>query len=152
MCIRDRYRPLIKFLSEEGVKVILQKAENHYMQEQSKRMHLVDEELLFTIDEKNRSVELTDKGNDFLSQGENDMSFFVMPDIATEMQEIEERETEEGVKYTSEREQLIQDYSVKSRRLHAVSQLLKAYTLFEKEEEYVAVSYTHLTLPTTPYV
>jgi len=134
-----KYRPLIKFLSEDGVKAILQKAENYYMQEQNKHMHIVDEELLFTIDEKNRNVELTDNGTEWLSKGENDPKFFVMPDIASEMQDIEERQTSSGENLNEEKTTLIQDYSVKARRLHAVSQLLKAYTLFEKEEEYVVI-------------
>ncbi|HMQ07026.1 MAG TPA: preprotein translocase subunit SecA [Saprospiraceae bacterium] len=132
-------RPLIKFLSEEGVKVMLQKAENFYMQEQNKNMHLVDEPLLFTIDEKNRNVELTDKGIEYLSRGEEDPNFFIMPDIALEMQILAEKEETEGVKLREEREVLIQDYSIKSRRLHSVSQLLKAYTLFEKDQEYVVI-------------
>lgn len=132
-------RPLIKFLSEEGVKVIMQKTENFYMQEQNKNMHIVDEPLLFTIDEKNRNVELTDRGIDFLSKGENDNNFYVMPDIATEMQLLAARETEEGIRLKDERNTLITDYSVKSRRLHSVSQLLKAYTLFEKDQEYVVM-------------
>lgn len=134
-----KYRPLIKFLSEEGVKVTLQKAENFYMQEQSKNMHLVDEPLLFTIDEKNRSVELTEKGSEFLARGEDDSNFFIMPDIAMEMQALQEKEEEAGKKLSEEREQVIQDYSVKSRRLHSVSQLLKAYTLFERDQEYVVI-------------
>ena len=134
-----KYRPLIKFLSEEGVKATLQKAENYYMQEQNKNMHLVDEPLLFTIDEKNRNVELTDNGTEYLSRGENDKGFFVMPDIASEMQAIEERGASSGEDISAEKTALIQDYSVKSRRLHAVSQLLKAYTIFEKEEEYVVI-------------
>ncbi len=134
-----KYRPLIKFLSEEGVKATLQKAENYYMQEQSKNMHLVDDELLFVIDEKNRSVELTDKGVESMSRGENDSNFFVMPDIASEMQAIEEEATTTGKDMSESKASLIQDYSIKSRRLHAVNQLLKAYTLFEKEEEYVVI-------------
>ncbi|NNE26765.1 MAG: preprotein translocase subunit SecA [Saprospiraceae bacterium] len=134
-----KYSPLIKFLSEDGVRSVLQKAENYYMQEQSKNMHLVDELLLFTIDEKNRSVELTDNGVEYLSKGENDPQFFVMPDIASEMQAIQAKEEETGEKKTEERAALIQDYSIKSRRLHAVSQLLKAYTLFDREEEYVVI-------------
>jgi len=134
-----KYRPLIKYLSEEGIKVILQKTENFYMQEQNKNMHVVDEPLLFTIDEKNRSVELTDKGIDFLSKGENDSEFYVMPDITIEMQKLEAKEKEAGHKLKEEREALINDYSVKSRRLHSVSQLLKAYTLFEKDQEYVVM-------------
>ncbi len=134
-----KYRPLIKYLSEEGIKVTLQKSENFYMQEQSKNMYKVDVPLLFTIDEKNRNVELTENGVDFLSKGESDPSFFLMPDIAAEMQQLDDREKEEGVKFLDEREQLIQDFSVKSRRLHAVSQLVKAYTLFDKNEEYVVM-------------
>lgn len=134
-----KYRPLIKFLSEEGAKVMLQKAENFYMQEQSKNMHIVDEPLLFTIDEKNRNVELTEKGVMFLSNNENDVDFFVMPDITLEMQELRKREIEEGVKLTEEITALSNDFSIKSRRLHGVSQLLKAYTLFENNDEYIVV-------------
>lgn len=134
-----KYRPLIKYLSEEGVKVTLQKAENFYMQEQSKNMHLVDEPLLFTIDEKNRGVELTENGAEFMAKGNEDPHFFIMPDIVVGMQEIDsdislsEREKEEA------KEKLAQDFSVKSRRLHSINQLLKAYTLFEKDEEYVVL-------------
>lgn len=134
-----KYRPLIKYLSEEGVKVLMQKAENHYMQEQNKHMHIVDAPLLFTIDEKNRNVELTDNGIDYLSRGENDNNFYVMPDIATEMQMLAQQEISTGTKLKAEREALVSDYSVKSRRLHSVSQLLKAYTLFEKDQEYVVM-------------
>jgi len=134
-----KYRPLIKFLSEEGVKALLQKAENFYMAEQNKNMHLVDVELLFVIDEKNRSVELTDHGVEFMSKGENDSNFYVLPDIASEMQEIEAAAADTGSDMADEKADLVQDYSLKSRRLHAVNQLLKAYTLFEKEEEYVVI-------------
>ena len=132
-----KYRPLIKFLSEEGIKVMLQKAENFYMQEQSKHMHLVDETLLFTIDEKNRNVELTELGTEFLSKGESDGNFFIMPDITSEIQAIQESTTLNPEEKSDQREQLVQDYSIKSRRLHSVNQLLKAYTLFEKEVEYI---------------
>jgi len=134
-----KHRPLIKFLSEDGIKSSMQKAENHYMQEQNKNMHLVTEPLLFTIDEKNRNVELTDLGSDFLAKGESDSDFFVMPDITYEMQQLEVREGEEGTKLSDERDKLISDFSIKSRRLHAVSQLLKAYTLFENNDEYVVM-------------
>ena len=134
-----KYRPLIKFLSEDGVRALLLKSENYYMAEQNKNMHLVDEELYFTIDEKNRGVELTDNGVEFMSKGENDPGFYVMPDIASEMQELEEAANSDGRDVTEEKATLIQDYSIKSRRLHAVNQLLKAYTLFEKEEEYVVI-------------
>ena len=135
-----KYRPLIKFLSEDGIKVILQKTENFFMQEQNKNMHVADAPLYFTIDEKNRSVELTDKGIEYLSKGENDVNFFVMPDITQQIQELTSRETKEGIKLTEEKETLIQDYAVKSRRLHATSQLLKAYTLFDKDQEYVVIN------------
>ena len=134
-----KYRPLIKFLSEDGVRTTLQKAENFYMQEQEKNMHIVDEPLLFTIDEKNRNVELTEKGIEFLSAGENDTRFFIMPDIASEMQAIQADEEMDSEHKLEKRQNLIQDYSLKSRRLHSVSQLLKAYTLFEKDEEYVVL-------------
>ena len=135
-----KYRPLIKFLSEDGIKVILQKTENFFMQEQNKNMHTADAPLYFTIDEKNRSVELTDKGIEYLSKGENDLNFFVMPDITQQIQELTSRESKEEIKLTEEKETLIQDYAVKSRRLHATSQLLKAYTLFDKDQEYVVIN------------
>ena len=134
-----KYRPLIKFLSEDGVRVALQKTENYYMQEQSKNMHLVDEPLLFVIDEKNRTVDLTDRGAEFLAKGGDDPNFFIMPDIASKIVEIEDQEELSAEQKSEAKQNLIQDYSIKSRRLHAVSQLLKAYTLFEKDEEYVVL-------------
>ena len=134
-----KYRPLIKFLSEEGVKVLLQKTENYYMQEQSKNMHIVDEPLLFTIDEKNRQVELTEAGADYLSRGNEDPQMFVLPDLATRMMELERQTDLEPVARAEARQRLVQEYSVKSNRLHAVSQLLKAYALFERDQEYVVV-------------
>ncbi len=133
-------RPLIKFLGQEGVKVILQKAENFYMQENSKNMHLVDEPLLFTIDEKNRQVELTDNGAEWLARGKGDPNFFVMPDIAERMVEIDNDEDMDDKEKEEEKVKLSQDFAVKSRRLHAMSQLLKAYTLFEKNEEYIVMN------------
>jgi preprotein translocase subunit SecA len=132
-------RPLIKFLSEEGVKVMLQKAENYYMQEQSKNMHLVDEPLYFTIDEKNRNVELTDRGAEFLAGFTDDPNFFVMPDIATRMVEIDNDESLDAEERQEAKTKLSQDFALKSKRLHAISQLLKAYTLFERDEEYVVI-------------
>ncbi len=134
-----KYRPLIKFLSEEGIKVMLQKAENYYMQEQSKNMHLVDEPLLFTIDEKNRNVELTERGVEYLSKGNEDPRFFVMPDVASEMVEIDNNTELDKQQKEEAKTRLSQDFAIKSRRLHAMSQLLKAYTLFEVDEEYVVI-------------
>lgn len=133
------YRPLIKYLSEEGVKVLLQKTENHYMQEQSKRMYLVDDPLYFVIDEKNRSVELTEKGSEYLAKGLSDDQFFVMPDIATGMMEIEQDDTLDPTERQEKKSSLISDYSVKARRLHSTKQLLKAYTMFEKDVDYVVM-------------
>ncbi len=135
-----KYRPLIKFLSEEGAKVMLQKSENFYMQEQNKNMHLVDEPLLFTIEEKTRQVELTEKGTEFLSKGNEDTTFFIMPDIATSMIEIDENEELDNKEREEAKTKVAQDFAVKSRRLHAISQLLKAYTLFERDEEYVVMN------------
>ncbi len=134
-----KYRPLIKFLSEEGVKVLLQKTENFYMQEQSKNMHVADDPLYFTIEEKTRSVELTERGSEYLARGEEDHNFFIMPDIATEMHEIETNPAFTAEQKTEAKEKLIQDYSIKSKRLHSISQLLKAFTLFERDEEYVVM-------------
>jgi preprotein translocase subunit SecA len=134
-----KYRPLTKFLSEDGVRISMQKAENFYMQEQSKNMHIVDEPLLFTIDEKNRSVDLTEHGAEYLAKGGDDPNLFVMPDIGSEIVEIEENETLKDAQKKEAKQVLIEDYSIKSKRLHAVSQLLKAYTLFERDEEYVVL-------------
>ncbi len=132
-------RPLIKFLSEEGVKVLLQKTENFYMQEQNKKMHIADEPLLFTIDEKNRQIELTERGTDYLSKYNSDTNFFILPDIVQEMQAITDNHELKSEDMAEARQQLAQDFSIKSRRLHAINQLLKAYTLFERDEEYVVI-------------
>ncbi|MFZ4427007.1 MAG: preprotein translocase subunit SecA [Saprospiraceae bacterium] len=132
-------RPLIKFLSEEGVKVLLQKTENFYMQEQSRNMHLVDKPLLFVIDEKNRSVELTEAGVEFLSRGNADPAFFEMPDVVTGLVEIDNNAALTPDQKEDAKTHLAQDYAVKSRRLHSINQLLKAYSLFERDEEYVVI-------------
>ncbi|MEY4204731.1 MAG: preprotein translocase subunit SecA [Bacteroidota bacterium] len=132
-------RPLIKFLSEEGIKVLLQKTENVYLQENSRRMPEADRELLFTIDEKNRSVELTEKGVEYLSSFNNDPNFFVLPDIGSELVRIGADNELSHDEKVSAKERLSQDYGVKSRRVHAIQQLLKAYSLFEKDNEYVVM-------------
>ncbi len=132
-------RPLIKFLSEEGVKVLLQKVENYYMQEQSKNMHLVDKPLLFVIDEKNRSVELTEAGVEFLSKGNADPAFFVMPDVVSGLIDIDGNTELSAEQKEEAKTHLAQDFAIKSRRLHSINQLLKAYSLFERDEEYVVV-------------
>jgi preprotein translocase subunit SecA len=132
-------RPLIKFLSEEGVKVLFQKTENHYMQEQSKRMRIVDEPLFFTIEEKNRDVQLTKKGADFLAKSTGDPEFFEIPNLAENLMLIDSNTELSKEDKILEKERLAQEFAVKSKRLHAVSQLLKAYSLFEKDEEYIVV-------------
>ena len=130
-----KYGPLIKFLSEEGMKNALLKTEAYYLQDNSREMPKVTDPLFFVIDEKNRSVELTDKGFDVLTDRNQDPQFFVLPDIAAKLSELE------NVADVSERQQLkdeaMADYAIKSERVHTVTQLLKAYTLFEKDNEYV---------------
>jgi len=130
-------KALIKFLSEEGIKQILQKTENHYMSDNNREMPKVDAELYFVIDEKNNQIELTDKGVEYLS-GEGDANFFIMPEIGMEIAKIEEKnlplEEEAELK-----ENLFRDFSVKSERIHTMNQLLKAYTLFEKDDQYVVM-------------
>src|SRR5436190_11515661 len=128
-------KALIKFLSEEGVKQLLQKTENTYMQDNSREMVKVDEALYFTIEEKNNQVELTDNGIKFLS-GDSDSDFFVLPDIGTEIARIEKLKLEKDAE-AEEKERLFQDFNVKSERIHTLTQLLKAYALFEKDVEYV---------------
>ncbi len=128
-------KALIKFLSEEGIKQLLQKTENQYMQDNNRDMHLVDDALYFVIEEKNNQVELTDNGIKFLST-DTDGQFFVLPDIGSEIARIEKLglgKDEEA----EEKEKLFQDFSIKSERIHTLTQLLKAYTLFEKDVEYV---------------
>ncbi|RDK84789.1 preprotein translocase subunit SecA [Marinirhabdus gelatinilytica] len=130
-------KALIKFLSEEGVKQILQKTENFYMQDNNREMPKVDAELYFVIDEKNNQIELTDKGVDYLS-GKDDPDFFVMPEMGTEIAKIENKgltPEEEAV----EKEELFRDFGVKSERIHTMNQLLKAYALFEKDDQYVVM-------------
>lgn len=131
-------KPLIKFLSEQGMKSLLTKTENFYMSENNKNMHLVTSELYFIIEEKNNSIELTDKGIDFLSEDTNDKNFFILPDIGAEIAEIEKLNLSPTEKI-EKKDALTQDYSVKSERVHALNQLLKAYTLFEKDVEYVVM-------------
>ncbi|MFN4286254.1 MAG: preprotein translocase subunit SecA [Lacibacter sp.] len=133
-----KYGPLIKYLSEPGIKVKLQKAENYYLADQQKEMPKVDEGLLFHIDEKNNAVDLTDKGLAVITKENEDPNFFVLPDISTELNAIE---TGSGTKEEKfhKKEQLLSEYAAKAERIHTVLQLLKAYTLFEKDVEYVVL-------------
>ena len=128
-------KALIKYLSEPGIKVMLQKTENHYLQEQGKHMKVIDQELFFVIDEKNNSIELTSKGIDLIS-GNDDRDFFIMPDIGAELAKLQSMELNQDA-FMQKKDSLVRDYSIKSERIHSVNQLLKAYTLFEREVEYV---------------
>jgi preprotein translocase subunit SecA len=133
-----KYGPLIKFLSEPGMRVKLQKAENYYIADQQRNMHIVDEELLFHIDEKNKSVDLTDKGIQTITKAGEDPEFFVLPDISVKLGEIDESQVPAEEKL-AQKEAIINDYSTKADRIHSVQQLLKAYSLFEKDVEYVVI-------------
>jgi preprotein translocase subunit SecA len=127
---------LIKFLSEQGVRALLQKTENYYMQDQNKEMYKIDVELYFTIDEKNNHVELSEKGIDFLTGNSDDPKFFVIPNVGDEIAEIE-RSLHDTKEKTAAKEVVMREFGIKSERIHTVNQLLKAYTVFEKDTEYV---------------
>ncbi len=129
-------KALIKFLSEEGNKTLLQKTESFYLQEQAKNMHIIDDELYFVIDEKNNSVDLTEKGIDLLSESYEDPTFFIMPDINMAISDLEKQGLSEK-KFLEKKSEILKDFSVKSERIHTVHQLVKAYTMFEKDVEYV---------------
>ena len=129
-------KALIKYLSQEGVKQLLQKTENFYMQDNNREMPKIDAELYFVIDEKNNSIDLTDKGISYLSEGGGDDDFFILPDLSTEIGRIDKEYTSTN-ENTAQKEELYRDYSIKSERIHTMNQLLKAYTLFEKDVEYV---------------
>jgi preprotein translocase subunit SecA len=129
---------LIKFLSEPGIRVKLQKSENYYLADQQREMGKVDEELYFHIDEKNNSVDLTDKGINLITGSGEDPEFFIMPDLATKLSEIDKNTASAEEKLQS-KEVLLNEYSVKVDRIHTVQQLLKAYTLFDKDTEYVVL-------------
>jgi preprotein translocase subunit SecA len=129
---------LIKYLSEPGMKVKLQKSENYYLGEQQKNMHIVDDELYFVIDEKNNQVQLTDKGIALITKSGEDPDFFIMPDIGVKLAEIEKSDLTAEQKL-EQKETLLNDYSIKAERIHTVQQLLKAYTLFENDVEYVVI-------------
>ena len=131
-------KALIKFLSEEGIKQLLQKTENHYMQDNNREMPKVDVALYFVIDEKNNQIDLTEKGIEVLSEKNEDKNFFVLPDIGGEIVKIEKQDLE-AKKEASLKETLFKDFDIKGERIHSMNQLLKAYTLFEKDVEYVVM-------------
>ncbi len=129
---------LIKYLSEPGIKVKLQKSENYYLADQQKQMRVVDEDLYFSIDEKNNQVDLTEKGLHFITKGGEDPNFFVIPDLSIQLSEIEKSDADPDTKLRM-KEQILNEYALKADRIHTVQQLLKAYTLFEKDVEYVVL-------------
>ena len=131
-------KALIKFLSEPGVKANMLKTEEFYMQQQNREMYIITDPLYFVIDEKNNTIELTDKGIDLLTGNSDDSNFFVLPDIGSEMAKIEQETPEEEEKQ-AKKDELMQNYAVKSERVHTINQLLKAYCLFEKDDEYVVI-------------
>ena len=131
-------KALIKFLSEQGMKAVLLKTENFYMQEQNKHMHIIDDELYFVIDEKQHTIDLTDKGINFLgSLGENP-KFYQLPDVGSQIAELEKEDLSQDEKL-KRKDEILKDFSIQSDRVHTVNQLLKAYTLFEKDVEYVVI-------------
>ena len=131
-----KHNPLIRYLSEEGIKPILLKTEEKYMQDNNREMPFAVEPLFFVVDEKNHSIELTDKGIQVLTDTTQDPNFFVLPDITSQLSEVDNMEGTDEEKH-QRKDDLLQEYSVKSERVHTVNQLLKAYTLFDKDVEYV---------------
>ncbi|MCO6495303.1 MAG: preprotein translocase subunit SecA [Bacteroidetes bacterium] len=129
-------KALIKFLSEPGIRTLLTKTENYYLQDQEKHMHIVDEGLLFVIDEKNNTIELSDRGIETMTKSGEEPDFFIMPDLGSDLADLEKSGLSEAEK-AKKKDEILRNFSVKSERLHAVHQLLKAYTLFEKDIEYI---------------
>ncbi|WP_372772480.1 preprotein translocase subunit SecA [Mangrovibacterium sp.] len=132
-------KSLIKFLSEEGIKALMQKTENYYMQDNNKNMHIVTDPLFFIIEEKQNSVELTDKGIDLISSDVDDPEFFILPDVGSSVAEIENSNELTAEERIEKKDTLLQNYAVKSERVHTINQLLKAYAMFEKDVEYVVI-------------
>jgi preprotein translocase subunit SecA len=133
-----RNKALIKFLSEPGIKASMLKTEALYLADNMRNMHVVTDELFYVIDEKNNSIELTDKGIDLLTGKSDDPHFFVLPDIASELSQLDNVQGDENEKQ-AKKDEILANYSVKSERVHTINQLLKAYTLFEKDDEYVVI-------------
>lgn len=132
-----KYKPLIKFLSETGMKMVLQKTENFYLQDNQKNMPKADEPLYFTIDEKSNAVNLTEKGTELITGEGEDPNFFILTDIGDVVAQLEKDESTSDEDKLKKKDEAIKDYSVKAQRIHTVNQLLKAYTMFEKDTEYI---------------
>ena len=131
-------KAIIKFLSEPGMRALMQKTENFYMAEQSKNMHLIDDELFFVIDEKNNTIELTDKGIDLITKSYQEADFYILPDVGAEIAELARAPLTEAQR-NEKKADLLRDYAIKSDRVHTVNQLLRAYALFEIDVEYVVM-------------
>ncbi|GAB4107831.1 preprotein translocase subunit SecA [Echinicola sediminis] len=134
-----KYKPLIKYLSEPGIRVVLQKTENYYLQDNKRMMPEADEPLLFTIDEKSNTVDLTDNGIEVITKKNENPDFFILPDIGTAIADMEKDESLDDKEKLIRKEEIIKDYGVKAQRIHTVNQLLKAYCMFEKDTEYILV-------------
>lgn len=132
-------KPLIKFLSEQGIKAQLLKTEEFYMQENNRNMHIATDPLYFVIDEKNKGINLTDKGIDLITGNSEDPKFFVLPDVGSEIAELERNSSLSAEEKQNLKDEINQNYAIKSERVHTINQLLKAYTLFEKDVEYVVL-------------
>ncbi len=132
-------KALIKFLSEEGIKAMMTKTENNYMQDNNKLMHIITDPLFFVIEEKQNSVELTDKGVDLISDDVDDPTFFILPDVGSEIAEIENNKALTKEQVLEKKDDLLTNYAIKSERVHTINQLLKAYAMFEKDVEYVVI-------------
>jgi len=132
-----KYKPLIKFLSETGIRQILNQTEAYYIQDHNKHMHIVDAELFFVIDEKHNQIELTEKGHDYLSKLMGKDDFFVIPDLASQLVELDRNKPETKEEYYHQREEIVQNFAEKSELIHTVNQLLRAYALFENEVDYI---------------
>jgi len=132
-------KPLIKYLSEQGIKALLLKTEEFYMQENNRNMHVATDPLYFVIDEKNNTIELTDKGLDLITDNTDDAQFFVLPDVGSEIADLEKDKILSVEEKQSKKDDILLAYSIKSERVHTINQLLKAYTLFEKDVEYVVM-------------
>ena len=132
-------KALIKFLSEEGIKAMMTKTENYHMQDNNKMMHIITDPLFFVVDEKQNSVELTDKGVDLISDDVEDQSFFILPDVGSEIAEIENNKGLTKEQVLEKKDDLLTNYAIKSERVHTINQLLKAYAMFEKDVEYVVI-------------
>ncbi len=134
-----KYKPLNKYLSEQGIKAILHKTENYHMQDNNRLMHLATDPLFFVIDEKANSVDLTDKGIDLLTDDSDDANFFVLPNMGEKIADIEKDTTMTADQKIAAKDELLQDYAIKAERVHTINQLLKAYAMFEKDDQYVVI-------------